>query len=108
LNEIKAAAATLGIVLLPAPAGSLEELPASLQRVVDEKANALIVVADVLFSTRYASIIEFAVHKRLPTIFPLARLARSGGLMSYGVDPADSFRRAAAYVDKILKGAKTA
>jgi putative tryptophan/tyrosine transport system substrate-binding protein len=108
LTETKAAAATRGVLLVPAPTRSLEELPAALQQVVDEKADALIVFSDVLFSTAYASVIEFAVQKRLPIIFSVARQVRAGGLMSYGVDPADGFRRAAVYVDKILKGAKPA
>ena len=108
MNETEAAAATRSIVLVPAPARSLEALPRALQRVLEEKADALIVFAQVEFSTGYASIIEFAAHKRLPTIFSLAREVRAGGLMSYGVDPADSFRRAAVYVDKILKGTNPA
>jgi putative ABC transport system substrate-binding protein len=107
LTETEAAAVIRGIVLVPAPAGSLEELPGALQRAV-EKADALIVQADVLISSRYASIIEFTAQNHLPTIFFVARMVREGGLMSYGVDPADSFRRAAALADKILKGAKPA
>src|SRR5882724_675112 len=106
-NETKAAAAIRSIVLVPAPAQSLGELPAALQWVIEEKADALIVFAQVEFSNGYASTIEFVTHKRLPTIFSLARGVRVG-VMSYGVDPADSFRHAAAYVDKILKGTKPA
>jgi len=108
LKETDAAAATRGIVLVPAPVRSLDELPGALQRVVDEQAAAVIVPPDVLFSTAYASIIDFADQNRLPTIFALAREVRAGGLMSYGVDPAESFRRAAAQVGKILRGAKPA
>jgi putative tryptophan/tyrosine transport system substrate-binding protein len=106
LRETEAAAVTRGMVLVPAPVGSLEELPGALQQVVEKKTNALIVTADVLYSARYASIIEFAVKERLPTIFFVARQVRAGGLMSYGLDPADNFKRAAVLVDKILKGAK--
>jgi putative ABC transport system substrate-binding protein len=106
LKEAEAAATTRSLVLVPTPARSLEELPGALQRVVEEKAGAVIVFSDVLFSSAYASIIEFAIQNRLPAIFSLAREVRAGGLMSYGVDPADSYRRAAAFVDKILKGAK--
>jgi putative ABC transport system substrate-binding protein len=108
LQETVAAAATRSLVLVPAPARSAEEVPGALRRVVEEKADALIVLAQVQISTAYAGIIEFAVQNRLPTIFPFARWVRAGGLMSYGVDPGDSSRRAAAYVDKILKGAKPA
>jgi putative ABC transport system substrate-binding protein len=108
LQETVAAAATRGLVLVPAPVRSSEEVPDALRRVVEEKADALIVLAQVQFSTGYAGIIEFAVQNRLPTIFAFARWVRAGGLMSYGADPTDSSRRAAAYVDKILKGAKPA
>jgi putative ABC transport system substrate-binding protein len=108
LKEAETAAATRRIVLVPAPVRSLDELPSALQRVVEEKAGGVNVFSDVLFSTAYASVIEFAVQNRLPTIFSLAQEVRAGGLMSYGVDPAGSFRRAAALVDKILKGAKPA
>jgi putative ABC transport system substrate-binding protein len=108
LKEAEAAAATRSLVLVSIPVRSLNELPRALERAVEEKAGAVIVSSDVLFSTVYANIIEFAVRNRLPTIFTQAREVRAGGLMSYGVDPADSYRRAAVYVDKILKGAKPA
>jgi putative ABC transport system substrate-binding protein len=51
-----------------------------------------------------ARIIELAARHRLPTIYPYTFAARDGGLISYGVDPVDLFRRAADYVDRILKG----
>ena len=55
-----------------------------------------------------ARIIELAARHRLPTIYPYTCAARDGGLISYGVDPVDLFRRAADYVDRILKGVKPA
>jgi putative tryptophan/tyrosine transport system substrate-binding protein len=108
LRETEAAAATRGIVVIRAPARLVEEVPGALQQVIEDQADALMISPDLVFYTRFASIIEFAVQNRLPTIFSLAGQVRAGGLMSYGVDPADSFRRAAALVDKILKGAKPA
>ena len=95
LRETEAAAATRGIVVIRAPARLVEEVPGALQRVIEDQADALMISPDLVFYTRFASIIEFAVQNRLPTIFSLAGQVRAGGLMSYGVDPADSFRRAA-------------
>jgi putative tryptophan/tyrosine transport system substrate-binding protein len=53
-------------------------------------------------------IVEFAIRQRLPAVFPEREFAEDGGLMAYGPDVASNFRRAAALVDKILKGAKPA
>jgi len=63
---------------------------------------------DPVFVTNLKRIADLAVKSRLPSIFHLREFADSGGLAAYGVDRADMFRRAATYVDKILKGAKPA
>jgi putative ABC transport system substrate-binding protein len=108
LNETEAAAATLHRVLVRGPARTAEQVVAILQELVNKEVGALIIGADLVLSTKYDTIIGFATEHRLPTIFFLPRHVRAGGLMSYSVNPADSFRRAAAFVDKILKGAKPA
>jgi putative ABC transport system substrate-binding protein len=69
-------------------------------------AQALYVCSDALINANYARINTLAVGARLPTIYGLRDFLESGGLMSYGAKPAEMFRRAGDYVDKILKGAK--
>jgi putative ABC transport system substrate-binding protein len=69
-------------------------------------AQALYVCSDALINANYARINTLAVGVRLPTIYGLRDFLGSGGLLSYGAKPTEMFRRAADYVDKILKGAK--
>jgi putative tryptophan/tyrosine transport system substrate-binding protein len=70
-----------------------------------EPAGGLVVVPDGGFSvTRRGQIISLAARNRLPTIFPDSVFAKDGGLLSYGPDRADIFRRAGSYVDRILRG----
>jgi putative ABC transport system substrate-binding protein len=64
------------------------------------------VVSDPIFDFHGAQLAELAVKSRLPAMYGLRSQTEAGGLMSYGVDIRDNFRRAATYVDKILKGAK--
>jgi putative ABC transport system substrate-binding protein len=71
-----------------------------------QKAGALIVCGDRMFSTHRAEIFDLANKNRLPAIYSTKEYADSGGLMSYGANFSDLYRRAAIYVDKILKGAK--
>jgi len=71
-------------------------------------AQAIIVVNDPLFVASRAKLVEFAASKRLPTMYFIRLFADAGGLMAYGGSLEDSYRRAATYVDKILKGAKPA
>jgi putative ABC transport system substrate-binding protein len=71
-------------------------------------AQALIVHPSTFVVTNRARIIELAAKHRLPAIYPSTQYAEAGGLMSYGPDTLDNWRRAATYVDKILKGAKPA
>jgi putative tryptophan/tyrosine transport system substrate-binding protein len=73
-----------------------------------EQADALIVPASGLFATHPARIAALAVQSRLPTLGPIREFAEAGCLMTYGPNTAELFRRAALYVDKLLKGAKPA
>jgi putative tryptophan/tyrosine transport system substrate-binding protein len=70
------------------------------------RADALTVIATPLFDTERRRLVELAAARRLPAVYTLRSYVEAGGLMSYGPEISDLFRRAAAYVDKILKGAK--
>jgi putative ABC transport system substrate-binding protein len=83
-----------------------EEIETALASVLQERPGALNVLADRLFLHNRTRIIAFAVQRRLPGVHAYRELVLAGGLMSYGPSYADMHKRAAAYVDKILKGAK--
>jgi putative ABC transport system substrate-binding protein len=72
------------------------------------RANALFVMPDALFHSHLPRIVDLSAQSRLPAMYDRADFVEAGGLMSYAVDLADLSRRAAGYVDKILKGAKPA
>jgi len=72
------------------------------------RAEALVIVPNPVFVTNLKRLADLAAKSRLPSIFHLREFADAGGLMAYGVDRSTLFRRAATYVDKILKGAKPA
>jgi putative ABC transport system substrate-binding protein len=80
----------------------------ALHTVVKNRADALLVTPNPFFGNRRQEIIDFAERNKLPTIYGSATFVDAGGLMSYGHNPQDTWRRAAVYVDKILKGAKPA
>ncbi len=71
-----------------------------------EKAGAIIMVGDSVFTQQVRQIAELATKHRLPSIYVTGEYVEAGGLMSYGQDLTEHYRRAATYVDKILKGAK--
>jgi putative ABC transport system substrate-binding protein len=73
-----------------------------------DRPDALIVTGDVIHQLRQAWIVDFASKRRLPAMYQLKEYVEAGGLMSYGASITDQFRRAALYVDKVLKGAKPA
>jgi putative ABC transport system substrate-binding protein len=98
--------AARGITVIPVGVRSGAEIPDALRRIVDEGAAALIGTGDVSVAAHNAAIIAFANERRLPTMFLSPRDAHEGGLMAYGVQGSDAYRRAAQLVDKILKGAK--
>ncbi len=107
-KEIQATARELGITLQYIEVRNAKEVEAALQAVIKERAGALWVVAPVI--SRYRKqIVDFAGKRRVPLFYDSKRfVAKAGGLMSYGPDFSDLWRRAATYVDKILKGAKPA
>jgi len=108
VDETEAAAKTAGLAIQRVAVGSAAGLDAAFATVVRGRAGALIIVITArLFSYR-KRIAELAVKHRLPTVVGLREYVEAGGLASYGTDFPDIFRRAAVYVDKILKGAKPA
>lgn len=100
------AATRAKVTLLPLEFRSLAELGPAFDVAVRERANALYVLSDVVTFIYRARIVDLATRNRLPAIYTSRRAVEAGGLMSYGPDVRDMFRRAATYVDRILKGAR--
>jgi putative tryptophan/tyrosine transport system substrate-binding protein len=103
---IRDAAATYGARVVRASAQSNEEIERGFEAMAREGAQALIVLGDTYFLAQAAQIAALALKNRLPSTHPVPDYAHAGGLMTYGPDIADNFRRAAVYIDKILKGAR--
>jgi putative tryptophan/tyrosine transport system substrate-binding protein len=105
-RQTESAARQLKIEVQSLAVRTAEDVTRALAAAVQEKANALISVEDPLTQTYRRQIADFATRNRLPSMSGLRDYADAGGLLSYGPDLADLYRRAADYVDKILKGAK--
>jgi putative tryptophan/tyrosine transport system substrate-binding protein len=108
LRETEAAALSLGLRLYPIEARNPNALVRAFEAVTAAGPNALITLADGMLLDNRTRIVEFAAKAELPAIFHDREFVAAGGLMSYGPDLAANFRRAAAFVDKILKGTKPA
>ena len=108
LVELRAAAEGLRIEILPFEVRTTDEVGHALEAVERDRPAALSVLNDVVTNSQLPQIARFAQTKHLPAISVLRALPASGGLMAYGADLADGWRRGATYVDKILKGAKPA
>ena len=108
LKRVQTATQTMRVKLLPVDARSPQEIESAFSIMIKEKAGAIIVMQDGVLNNQIRQIAELAAKNRLPSIFQRREYVEAGGLMSYGANQADLFRRAATYVDKILKGAKPA
>ena len=108
LTEMEAAAKALGLKLLSLEVRSLDDFEGAFARAKKERAQALITTTGALINTQQRRVLDFAAKNRLPAIYHYSEFVEAGGLMSYGPDNTDIWRRAATYVDKILKGAKPA
>jgi len=105
-RETQAAAAQAAIALVPFEFRSPDQLEEAFAKFARERADVLLVPPDVTFTTHRRRIANLALGARLPTIFFGRQSAEDGGLMSYGPSAIENYRRAAVYVDKILKGAR--
>jgi putative ABC transport system substrate-binding protein len=106
VTELEATARSLGIQTRVVEARAPTELAGAFSAATREHAGALIVLSGSMFFSHRALIAELAVKNRLPTVYMFREHVEAGGLLAYGVDLRDNFRRAAGYVDKILRGAK--
>jgi putative ABC transport system substrate-binding protein len=107
-KEIQLPARELGVQLHSLEVRSPNEFDKAFEDATRARAGALVIMPDPVFVTNLKRIADLAAKSRLPSIFHLRAFADSGGLVTYGTDRPDLFRRAATYVDKILKGAKPA
>ena len=106
LKSIQSAAQRTSAKILPVEARTAPEIEKAFSTMARKKAGAVIVSRDSLFNQQVRNIAELAAKNRLPSIAGIRIYVEAGGLMSYGPSNADMFRRAATYVDKIIKGAK--
>lgn len=105
-EHLRAAGAAAQIKVLFLDVRTAEQLDGAFALAVKERSQALMVLADRVFLANRARIVEFAVQRRLPSVHAYRELVEEGGLMSFGPSYAGIHRRAAHYVDRILKGTK--
>jgi putative ABC transport system substrate-binding protein len=105
-REIEKAARVLGVAIRPLGVREPDDFDVAFSAMTQERPDALLLVTDALTNLNRKRVLDFATAHRVPAMYEFGFLVREGGLMSYGPDLGDSYRRAAVYVDKILKGAK--
>jgi putative ABC transport system substrate-binding protein len=108
LPAFEAAARTLNVAPIAAPVHSDAEIETVITSLGRESAGGLVVPGDAFMQVRRAPIILLAARNNVPAVYSQSVFARDGGLLSYGPDQVDIFRRSASYVDRILRGAKPA
>jgi putative ABC transport system substrate-binding protein len=108
VKSIEDAARTLGMQLQLVPADRPDEIASAFTTMEKERADAFIVMPSPMLFGEHQRIVELAANSRLPGMYQAREFVDAGGLMSYGANLDDLFRRTATYVDKILKGAKPA
>ena len=106
LKEAKVAAGLLTVQLQLLEARAPGDFAGAFSAMTKERADGVIVITSSMFNAERTRIAKLAAESRVPAIYALKEFAEAGGLMTYGIDVHESFRRAAGYVDKILKGAK--
>jgi putative ABC transport system substrate-binding protein len=106
LNVFKAAAPSFGVEAIAAPVHDTSELESVIAAQAREPNGGLIVVPDAFLITYRAEVTSLAARYRVPAVYPFRYFTELGGLLSYGSDQLDNYRRAAGYADKILNGVK--
>ena len=108
LKEMEAASRGFGLKLQHLDVLDAKEIEALFRTASNERADAVVVLAGTVIIAQRRQIADLAIKSRLPSIYERREFVQAGGLMSYGISVIDLDRRAAVYVDKILKGAKPA
>jgi putative ABC transport system substrate-binding protein len=108
LPAVETAGEKLALELRMVSARGLEDFDSAFASMVQERVGAFLAVGSPLVVGQRVPLAALALRHRLPGMFPFKENVVAGGLMSYGADPNDLYRRAAVYIDKILKGAKPA
>jgi len=106
--DMEAAAKALRLKILSLEVRSLDDFDSAFARAKKERAQALIATVGSVIGTQQRQVLDFAAKNRLPAMYPGSEWVDAGGLMSYGPSQTDQWRRAADFVDKILKGTKPA
>ena len=106
MPSLEAAARSLKVVPIVAPVHSDGEIETAIVALGREPGGGLVVMADIFTVAHRAPIISAAARNNVPAVYTVSYFARDGGLLSYGTDPVDIIRRAASYVDRILRGDK--
>jgi putative ABC transport system substrate-binding protein len=104
LATLKAADPSLDVDVIAAPVHDMSELNTTVSAQASRSDAGLIALPDTFTTSHHVEIISLAERNRLPSIYPYPFFTKAGGLLSYGIDIADNFRRAAIYVDRILRG----
>jgi putative ABC transport system substrate-binding protein len=107
-RDAEAQATTLGITLLPVDVLSPDHLEAAFEQMVRERCNFVLILSDAIFVTVRQGLAAVALRTKTPTMFGLREFPVAGGLVSYGIDLRENWRRAAYFVDRILRGDKPA
>jgi putative ABC transport system substrate-binding protein len=108
LKDIEAAAPAFGLTLTSFSIAKPEDIEGAFNSMKSQRAQAVMILGDFLLGTHRNLIIEHATRARLPTVFTTREAAQAGGLIAYGTNFFELWRRAATYADKIFKGAKPA
>ena len=106
LRTVEIAAPPLGVQIFPAVVRDAPDIARAIEEIVRKPSAGLVVQPTSLTTVHHELIISLAARHHLPAVYPLRLFATNGGLMAYGADNIDQYRRAAAYVDRILKGEK--
>jgi putative ABC transport system substrate-binding protein len=108
MPSFESAARSLRVELITAPVHGDVEIETAIIALGREPGGGLVVMPDAFTGAHRASIILAAARNKVPAVYSASYFARDGGLLSYGIDQVDTFRRAATYVDRILRGEKPA
>jgi putative tryptophan/tyrosine transport system substrate-binding protein len=106
MPSLVTAARSLKVVPIPAPVHSDEEIETAITALGSEPGGGLVAIGDIFIYAHRTAIISAAARNNVPAVYAVSDFAREGGLLSYGVDLVDPWRRAGSYVDRILRGAK--